>query len=241
MQSLRGIFNIWIGRNKGFAQKIYRITGLLPKELALYELALRHSSLVSDARFSAQECNERLEYLGDSILGAVVSEFLFKKYPSKNEGFLTEMRSKIVGRNQLNLLGHKLGLDRLVVYNKKAGPIHGSILGNTLEAFIGAIYLDLGFEAAQFFIVHKIINTHLNLDELEGQNNNFKSRLMEFVQKNKIEPIVYEVIEEKMAGKAKEFTVACIIQNQVMGLGKDPRKKVAEQKASEMALLKLCS
>jgi ribonuclease-3 len=239
MQNLRGLLNIWIGRKKEFAQKIYRITGLLPRELALYELALRHSSLVTDPRFSAQECNERLEYLGDSILGAIVSEFVFKKYPSKNEGFLTEMRSKIVGRNQLNLLGQKLGLDTLVMYNKKAGTIRGSILGNTLEAFIGAIYLDLGFEAAQYF-VQKIINTYINLDELEVQNHNFKSQLMEFAQKNKIEPIVYEVVEEKIAGNAKEFTVACIVQNQVMGLGKDPKKKIAEQKASEMALLKLC-
>ncbi|MCS6904301.1 MAG: ribonuclease III [Bacteroidia bacterium] len=212
-----------------------------PRELALYELAFRHSSLVTDSRCSAQECNERLEFLGDSILSAAVSEFLFKKYPSKNEGFLTEMRSKIVNRARLNELGFKLGLDAILRYNKKLGSFNRSICGNALEALIGAIYLDLGYRAAQYFIIHKMINIYLNLDELETQNHNYKSQLMEFAQKHKIEPIIYEVVEETFAGNIKEFTVACIIQDKVMGLGKDTKKKVAEQKASEMALLKLCS
>lgn len=235
----RKMYNYTLSTDKKFVRKITNITGMIPQEPEVYRLALRHSSMVIDVKNSAQECNERLEYLGDSVLGTIVAEYLFKKFPYRNEGFLTEMRSRIVSRTMLNEIGYKIGFHKLIEYNYRHGGLNRSAYGNTLEAFIGAVYIDLGYLAASKFVYRRILHPYIDIQGLEEQNLNFKSQLMEFAQKHKIEPIVYEIVEEKKDGIVKEFTVACKVQNEVLGYGTDKKKKNAEQKASEMALNKL--
>lgn len=239
MLTLFQLYNVLLSPERKFVRTLYNITGFVVREPSVYRLAFRHSSLIKEGGSSARECNERLEYLGDAILGAVVSEYLFQKYPTKDEGYLTEMRSKIVGRNSLNQTGVKLGLEELVQLNKKSSGFHRSIAGNTLEALIGAIFLDMGFHRTRKFILKRIIQTHFDLDQLEETNTNYKSQLLEYIQKNKLEMPVYELVKEKQNGGLKIFTIACKVGDEVLGVGTGTKKKNAEQKASQIALERL--
>ncbi|MCS7086780.1 MAG: ribonuclease III [Bacteroidia bacterium] len=219
---------------------IKKTTGATPADPHVYRLAFRHSSLVANPDFSAGECNERLEYLGDGILNAAVASYLFQKYPLKDEGFLTEMRSKIVSRATLNDVAGKLGVDYWIEYNHKSGGFRRNMSGNALEAFVGAMYLDMGWERTYRFIVRRIVSD-LNLDNLEEQNYNFKSQVLELVQKQIHKPVSYEVVRERDERGVRCFTVACVIGDEPYGYGSDVRKKVAEQKASEVAFQRLIS
>lgn len=221
----RRFYNYFLSSDRKFVRKITNIVGVVPIEPAVYRLALRHSSLVTDARSSALECNERLEFLGDSVLGMIIAEFLFKKFPLRNEGFLTESRSKIVSRTSLNELAYKVGFNKLIEYNRRSGALNRSVYGNTLEAFIGAVYIDLGYSATQRFVIDRLLKPYVDLEDLLEQNLNFKSQLMEFAQRHKIEPVVYEIVEERGEGVIKEFTVACKIKNEILGYGTDKKKE----------------
>lgn len=217
-----------------------KITGFAPREIFLYKLALRHSSLVKSRQTSARECNERLEFLGDTILDSVISDYLFKIYPTKDEGFLTEMRSKIVNRESLNKISRKLDLDTLIQFNKsRKGQVSKYMYGDALEAFIGAIYIDLGFVKTKRFVLRKIIGNHVDLGKTEKAVYNYKSMLLEHVQKEKLDPIVYDLMRENGEGKNKHFVVQVRIGKKVVGKGEGSKKKIAEQKASEDALQKL--
>jgi ribonuclease-3 len=227
-----------MARDKQFARRIRNITGSTPLNVEVYRLAFRHSSLVNNTRRSAEQCNERLEYLGDSILGAVISDYLFQRYPTRDEGYLTEMRSRIVNRKSLNHLGLKLGIHDLLEYNKRQNGFHHSMVGNSLEAFIGAVYQDQGFAAARRFIIHRILMPHIDLDELAETNTNYKSQLMEFAQKRK-QSVIYELVNNHEAQRGRQFTVAVRIGEDILGYGSDTKKKMAEQKASAEALVKL--
>lgn len=209
----------------------------MPHDYKLYKQAFSHSSVVKNTKNNAQECNERLEYLGDSVLGMVIAEYLFKKYPNKDEGFLTEMRSKIVSRNSLNEIALKLGFDGMMFFDYKiiANP-NPSIYGNALEAFIGALFLDRGFIYTKNFIYKTIIHGHLDISELEKTDNNYKSKLLEYVQKKKISSISYEVLQEENRGSHRVYTVGVKIGNKLLAQATDVKKKNAEQKASEIAL-----
>ena len=175
------ILNIPIGKSKedkNLVIAIQNLAGLTPSNLALYKLATLHSSVGKENGIGFKESNERLEYLGDAILGAMVAEYLFKKFPLRNEGFLTEMRSKIVNRESLNLLARKIGIASIVVYDKKNENLRQVILGNTLEAIVGAIYLDKGYARCRKFVAEKLIAHNYNLDELAISQTNFKSKLI---------------------------------------------------------------
>ena len=216
------------------------ITGYTPREPFLYHLALRHSSMVTSRKANAKECNERLEFLGDTVLDAIISEYLFKLYPTQDEGFLTEMRSKIVNRRSLNDICKKIHLDSLLQYNQsRKGQINKSMYGDALEAFIGAVYMDLGFERTKRFVLKKIVQTHIDLDAVQEKIYNFKSLLLEYVQKEKLETLSYEVVSEKGEGNNKHFKVQVKIGSKVMGRGDGKKKKVAEQAASQDALVRL--
>lgn len=221
-------------------KQVRQITGSTPRELFLYRLALRHSSLVTTRKTSARECNERLEFLGDTVLDAIVSEHLFKLYPSQDEGFLTEMRAKIVNRRSLNDICKKLKLDALIQYHhSRKGQVNKSMYGDALEAFIGAIYLDLGFNKTKQFILTRIIGEHLDMTEVEEAIFNYKSILLEYVQKEKLEPLVYELVHESGDGNNKFFKVQVRIGNRILGTGDGKKKKIAEQNASESSLIAL--
>jgi len=191
--------------------------------------------MILEGANSAEECNERLEFLGDAVLGSIIGEFLFKKYPHRSEGYLTEMRSKIVGRNSLNAIGNKIGLDKILEYNNKAGYITRSVSGNTFEALVGALYLDVGYYDTKKFLFRRFLRPHFVLEELEEQNLNFKSQLLEYLQKKQSPLAVFVLTREGMRGNQKEFTIECQLGNEVLGTGIDTKKKNAEQKAAEQA------
>lgn len=237
---LRQTYNFYFSKDKVFVRQVKMITGFVPKEIFLYKLALKHSSLVTSRKQSAKECNERLEFLGDTVLDSVISEYLFKLYPYKGEGFLTEMRSKIVNRQSLNEICHKIHLSSLIQFNQsRKGQVNKSMYGDALEAFIGAVYLDLGFGKTKQFVLDKIVGDQIDIDSVEGKIFNYKSMLLEHVQKEKLESLSYELVSETGDGKNKNFIVQVKIGSKVMGKGKGVRKKKAEQVASEDALIKM--
>ena len=226
-------------KDRQFAQDITSITGASPKNLSLYELATLHSSAGKVSKKGFRVSNERLEFLGDAILSMVIAEFLFKKYPLKNEGFLTEIRARIVKRDTLNKLASKLGVPELVeLQDKKHRKRKNSIYGNALEAIIGAVYLDRGYTVCRGFILDKIVNQHLDLNTLINTESNYKSRVIEWAQKENKE-IVFEAIDEAEYDNHKEFKVSLSIDQEQISIGKGTSKKRADQDAALQACQKL--
>lgn len=204
--------------------------GFYPKNLALYKQAFTHRSLLANESLEKHESNERLEFLGDAILGTVVSDYLYKKFPFANEGFLTKMRSKVVSRKHLNELAFKLDLDRMLV--KSNGVTNSkSIYGDAFEAFIGAIYIDKGYKAAKDFIINKVIKDCIDIEVLVSMETNFKSKLIEKAQKEK-EELEFKTFETGEEGRRKYCSEIFLNQAKVAtGIGHS--KKEAEQTASE--------
>ncbi|MBC36171.1 MAG: ribonuclease III [Bacteroidetes bacterium] len=214
------------------------IFGFLPGNIFLYKLALRHKSAAKVVANGIKVSNERLEYLGDAVLGTIVADFMFKKFPYKDEGFLTEMRSKVVKRSQLNSLAQKLGIDKLINSTSESRSLCKSINGDAFEAFIGAMYLDKGYEFTKKVVINRIINVHLDIDTLEKQNLNYKSRLIEWSQKER-KTVEYKVIEEIGDGYKKQYLVEVEVDGKAMGRAQDHSIKGAEQLASEKAVQQL--
>jgi len=202
----------------------------------LYKLAFKHRSTQISANDERQSDNERLEYLGDAILGAIVAHVLFKKYPYRDEGFLTEMRSKIVNRENLNKLAVKIGVDSFV--KERSDHKSKSIYGDAFEALVGAIYLDRGYNITKKFIIDKILKFHVDIEELEMTELNFKGKLIDWGQKEKKE-VKFELIEEIGDGYAKKYKMMVVIDGSNYEDAIDFSKKKAEQKAAEKTLLAL--
>lgn len=217
---------------RNFVRSLTNLLGFRPGNAALYRLAFSHRSLAGEPG-KPFTSNERLEYLGDAILGAVIADHLFRTYPFKEEGFLTEMRSRIVSRDQLNRLAIKLGIAELMLENLDRSQRTKSVYGNAFEALIGAIYLDKGYECARRFIVERILRHHIDLDAIEQTETNFKSRLIEWGQKEK-KNISFEVVEGDVTG-GKLIKVRAFIDGEPGGTGVDFSKKKAEQLAAEDA------
>ena len=234
---IRIIRKIFAGRRSPNLRSLGNILGFSPGNTALYELAFRHRSRAKEEGNRIKHSNERLEYLGDAILGAVVADFLFKKFPFREEGFLTEMRSKIVSREHLNKLSLKIGLGNFIL-NNPDNPRNRSMMGDAFEALIGAIYLDKGYITAQRFIVNRIIRHHIDIDELETKETNFKSRLIEWAQKEK-KTASFELVDEVENGNNKLLKVHAIVDGEPCGTGMDSSKKKAEQIAAEQACIAL--
>lgn len=201
-------------------------------------MAFRHSSAAQPIKRGVSNSNERLEFLGDAVLGSVIAHFLFTKFPFKDEGFLTKMRSKLVSRQNINKLALKLGVETLITRINDAGPGFKSMNGDALEALIGAIYLDKNYETAKDFIVNRIIKTHVDLDDLEKNDSDFKSKMIEWCQREK-KSIRFELVGEEGKGHEKFYTVNLSIDNEVEGSGKGFSKKIAEQMAAESVCTKL--
>jgi ribonuclease III len=224
--------------DKKLITAIKTIAGFAPSNLALYQLATLHSSK-SKGTEGFRESNERLEYLGDAILGAAVADYLFKKYPFKDEGFLTEIRSRIVNRESLNNLARKIGISSIVRFDQKNIQLQHVILGNTLEALVGAIYLDKGYLRTKKFVIDKLIQPYFNLDTVVSVNNNHKSRLIEWAQ-GQSKQIKFDLVDSKETGRNnKEFSIQVIIDGQLYGLGHGFNKKKAEQSAAEKTCVML--
>lgn len=221
--------------DRALAQAIRNIFGYRPGNISLYQLAFRHRSVATPLTNGFKQSNERLEYLGDAVLGSVVADFLFKKFPFRDEGFLTEIRSRIVSRSNLNMLSRKLGLDTLVQTNRENNLSSSSILGDAFEAFVGALYLDKGYTFARRIIIHKIIQIHLDLDNLLAKETNFKSKIIEWAQKEK-KTFEFKLAEEIDLGrKGRIYEVHLIIGEQKLAEASDFSIKKAEQKAAAKA------
>lgn len=210
---------------------IQNIAGFTPSNLELYRLATVHSSIAKENGQGYKESNERLEYLGDAILGAAVADFLFKKFPFKPEGFLTEIRSRIVNREALNLLARKIGVANIVQFDQKNAHLQQVILGNTLEAIVGAIYLDKGYIRTKKFVIDKLINPNYNVDDLVNSDSNFKSKIIEWAQREG-KDVRFEILNVKKGRNHKEFTAQVFVDNEAKGTGYGNSKKKAEQDAA---------
>ena len=216
--------------------KLKRQLCIAPQNLALYQQALRHRSAAH-----AQGDNERLEFLGDAVLDAVVAEYIFKHYPTYNEGAMTRMRSHLVGRTAMNELALTLGLDKLLVTSNLKGDCaaHLNIYGNALEAMVGAIYLDQGFEATKEFVLEVLIKRCKGRKNINDSTLDYKSQLLQYCQKHHLEAR----FETELEGQSQpyRFQSTLWVQQEQRGTGHGASKKEAEQQASQQAWLQLKS
>jgi ribonuclease-3 len=232
-----GILDRFIGNQSRIALKknLRNVLGFAPAKSALYRAALTHRSV----RDSADENNERLEYLGDAILSGIIADYLFKKYPYKEEGFLTEMRSKMVNRNKLNEIAIKMGIKKITMFNKFDNSLKISqIFGNTLEALVGAIYLDKGFKKTQQWVLERMIIPHLFMEDLENLEINHKNKLYGWANKNG-KSLEFETLNEKIEGGRRLFTIGAVVNGELIAEAKAYNKKDASQVAAAIALEKL--
>jgi len=227
-------------------QKLFKfirnITGTPPRNLEVYKQAFRHSSVSQDIGHGARNSNERLEFLGDAILSAVAANFLFKKFPYRDEGFLTEMRSKIVSRNNLNHLAGKMGLDQFIDAGKDVIKHNRSVLGNTLEAFLGAFFLDKGYIATEKFIMKRFIEGFMDVDALEDVDISHKSTLLNWANRErrilKIDFIIPQADGEEKPGK-RYHNVVVTLDGRQISTGMGLSKKEASENAAMRAVKQL--
>ena len=232
----------WVQRSGSADRKLTEavrvITGRAPGNLHLYRLAMLHSSAAPAQENGPRESNERLEYLGDAILNAVVADYLFRKFPFKDEGFLTEMRSRIVNRESLNEVGRQLGLNQLLVFdNNLRRESYRTIFGNALEAFIGAIYLDRGYGFCSRFIENRLLLPYFHLDTLVNTPHNHKSLLIEWAQKENHQ-LMFD-IQDQTNSQHRDFTALLILNGETIAIGTGSSKKKAEKEAARKAWDKL--
>ncbi|MFC2098687.1 ribonuclease III [Bacteroidota bacterium] len=216
-----------------------RILGFLPRNLRIYEIAFIHRSASTTCKKGHLINNERLEYLGDAILDAIIADHLYSQFPEKDEGFLTQVRSKIVKRKQLNKIAYNLGISTFLVSNTNSQQNHVNLLGNAFEALIGAVYLDKGYKRAKKFVTRKILRNLLDVQRLARKESDFKSRIIEWAQKNK-QDISFVSQEESRPGTHETyFSSQVVLVDKKLGTGTGHSKKDAEQKAAEEALAKI--
>ena len=227
------LFSHWFSPDKKLSAELKTVLGFYPANITLYQMALRHKSLSRGSATKIITNNERLEFLGDALLDAIVADHLFHKFPYKDEGFLTKMRSKVVSRQHLNSLAIKMGLQNML--SKEGGVSPGSsIYGNALEALIGSIYLDKGFVVAKRFILNRLFGLYIDMDELENTETDFKSKLTEWAQKEK-KSLEFKVLREARHHDDRSFHVGVFINTTIQGEASHFSKKRAEQMAAEKA------
>jgi len=234
---LQFIINLFSGNPalKNFKKQLVNVLGFTPGDTALYRTALSHRSV----REGADENNERLEFLGDAVLSSIIAHYLFRKYPYKGEGFLTEMRSKMVNRQKLNEIALKMGLKKITFYNKSDNALKISqIFGNTLEALIGAVYLDKGYKKTQRWVEEYIIMPHLFADDLESIEINIKNKLYGWANKNG-KSVEFATLNESVENGRRLFTIAATVDGQIIAQAKGFNKKDAGHIAAKMAVEKL--
>jgi len=222
-----------------FKKKIHKdlaiLLGYIPRKWEIYELAFIHRSasvLLPDGRTIN---NERLEFLGDAVLDAVIADYLFSRFPNKDEGFLSKMRSKIVKRKHLNTLAIKIGVNKLIVSNSINYNGGKHISGNAFEALVGAVYIDKGYVKTRKFIIDNILNAHIDLEELEHRETDYKSRIIEWAQKNRTEISFDNQEDYSGRDRVPVFISRIMISGLLKGQGKGASKKEAEQNAAEQA------
>lgn len=231
---MTGLFKAYFSSNKDLYLSIKNIFGFFPGNIFLYKLALRHKSASEEKINGLKINNERLEYLGDAILSAIVADYLFKHFPYQNEGFLTEMRAKIVSRSSLNKLSKKLALDKLILAASETRGKRKSAGGDAFEALVGALYLDKGYIFTRKIIVSRIIDFHFDIDQLVGEEVSYKSRVIEWSQKEKRE-VAFNVVDEIGEKQNKQYVVELTVDNIPLVQSQDYSIKGAEKLAAEKA------
>ncbi len=231
---LRRLYNYYLHPDKELARRLTTLLSFTPVHLSLFKLAFYHKSTFTSRDYAIAN-NERLEFLGDAVLSTIVAEYLFKKYPNSDEGFLTKMRSKIVKRNSLDEIADRMGLD-LFLANYNQTRLSKSMLGNALEALVGALYIEVGYERTKYYVIKRILRRYLDIHELEQFDDNYKSQLLEWCQKNGRQ-IDYKVLAKYKSDKRDKFKVAVFVDGKKLGTADDYNKKSAEQLASERAML----
>jgi ribonuclease III len=227
-----------LASDKDFKSWIRLTTGYTPRNISLYQQAFFHSS-VSVKRSGTTISNERLEFLGDAVLGAIIADYLFNMFPYKNEGFLTQLRSKIVNGQSLRELALKFGLNHFLKASlTREEKTKSSAYGDALEAFIGAVYLDMGYEKTRKFVVSKIIQMHVDIDDLVKTNEDYKSQLQIFCQKNKF-PLEYRLVSENRQGAHKMYVIEVLVNKKPYIRFENYSKRFAEQKAAQLTLEEL--
>ena len=227
-------FNQFISffKKTGFNADLQHLIGYRTRNILLFQTALNHRSV----KDNPTENNERLEFLGDAVIGTVVADYLFKKYPYKGEGFLTEMRSKMVNRAQLNNIAVQMGLRKMTRFNKMDGGLRTSqIFGNTLEALVGAIYLDKKYDFTKKWIVEKMIQPYLFMDDLEQIDINIKNKIIGWALKQG-KQIDFVLAGEQLEGRRRLFTINVVLDGEVVASQKGFTKKDASQLAAQKAI-----
>jgi len=228
---LSAVWKKWFPADRDFAAFVYAATGVRPANLDLYRQALRHQS-----KFPGTENNERLELLGDSVIDLMVIDHLYKKFPFKDEGFISNLKSKIVNRVQLNELGKRMGLLEKLEYNRRS--FHGGstdLAGNAFEALVGAIYLDAGIDKAKAFVQQRVLLQLLDLSEIQSEDKDYKSRLYHYAQKNGYS-IEFRLQKESLRQGRTFFHLELVLQGKTICEGEGFNKKTAEQQASRRAI-----
>ena len=222
----------YFSKKSSFEKKLHTLLGYYPKSHELYIQALTHKSYKKRGGLH----NERLEFLGDAVLSSVVAEVLYQKFPKGSEGFLTQMRSKIVSRKSLNRLALEIKLNKLVRYHKSAA--HRSLYGNALEALVGAIYLDKGYYKTVEFIHKTLLSPHLDINTLVKEVVSYKSKILEWGQQNKKE-VIFKVLESTGKDHNKSYKVALFLEDKKLSEGIGSSIKRAEEQAAQEAQLQL--
>lgn len=218
--------------DKQLSAQLEHLLGFKPKHLPYYQLALVHRSKNDELARN----NERLEFLGDAYLGAIVGEYLFKKYPTQSEGYLTEMRSRIVRRETLNNVANRMGLQKLVQYNTHdRGFERSHIFGNALEALVGAVYLDQGYAKTRTFVIKQFLHAYVDVELMANTDTNYKNQLLNWAQVNR-QTLTFEVTDNKRDGSRRMFTVGIMLNESLFCEGSAYNKKEAGQVAARKAL-----
>lgn len=228
-------------KDKELYAAFFDILGFFPHRIKYYKQALQHKSVTSRGRKGAEEHNERLEFLGDAILEAISSDILYHHFKGQREGFLTNTRSKLVQRDSLNKLAREMGLDRLVHSNSHSATHNSYMGGNAFEALVGAIYLDRGYDACMYFMRKRILGQLVNIENVAKKEVNFKSRLIEWAQKNRIQLEFRLVDELRENGATPVFVTRIILEGLDSECGRGYSKKESHQQAARETLKQLKS
>ncbi len=227
-------------KERGLYRLFHSILGFYPRNISPYKQALLHKSLGVRSEQGQKLNNERLEFLGDAILDAVVADIVYEHFPRKSEGFLTNTRSKIVQRESLNMVAVEIGLNKLIKSDGHLQNSHNSyVCGNAFEALVGAIYIDRGYSSCLRFVKKRILKRLIDLDNIAYKEQNFKSKLIEWSQKNKIS-LEFNLVEEgKENGHTPTFLTHVVIEGILCGEGKGYSKKESQQHAAKDAIINL--
>jgi ribonuclease-3 len=229
----------YIVEKREFSSRLKKILGFKPGNLKLYEIAFIHRSATFSLPHGKRVNNERLEFLGDAVIDAILSDYLFEKFPDANEGFMTKIRSRIVNREILNQLAVSMGINDILISNINSVQPTKNLYGDALEALIGSVFLDKGFKKTKKLFIRNVLNKYLDLDEIINTDTDYKSLVFEWVQKHKSNLIFTYNEEYDFNRKKSVFSTTLIIDKQEMGEGHGSSKKEAEQEAASQAWKRL--